>query len=876
MKPLKLVISGIGPYGGRLPEIDFESFELSRPILIAGETGAGKTMIFDAICFALFDVVSGRYRGTDNLRSAYASPDTESYVDFSFSHQGKNYRIYRQPSYMRPLKRGSGFRLAKEKAVLYPGEDAPIEGIKAVNQAVRELLHVDEKQFKQLAMIAQGEFWGLLNAKTEERTGILRHIFLTGGYKAMEIQLRERKGAAARAAEALEGSISQYFNEAEAAPDSPLAEEISQFKAGLEGGVYSVEEMLRLLDRAVAADEPLQAALAERLAALQQAWQELQRDLALAENSEHNLKRYTGLQKELAELAGKLAEGEKQAKTLAEKAKALGEKIRALQAAQEGLREAPEKLAVCRQEAARLQEKQAGLAALLTRQVPQYERAGEKLAKMQAELLAAQEGYAAAAGARSQGEMQLERSRAGILAQGLQEGSPCPVCGSLVHPAPAELPEGNITEAKVKGLQQAEKKAEKQRTAAAAAAAAARAEFATLAEQLRRSMLACIGEDTDLCVGEDNASCIGEDADTYINECNDEHGGKCTGGAAGEEGTGQPDREIKELYQRVCQRQAQLGRLLQEKEGAAAAMQAQVKKLRQTEKELAAASGREREALEEEKQRQSQRLAEIKAAIADREGRLQLLGQMAGKGGSSGEELAEYRRQLQEKLQANKELQQACRQQESRICRRRENNLSRRERIAAQQENFAKARHEAGIAARLYNLVSGQTGKGKLTLEQYVQAAGFDSIIRAANRRLGPMSDGRYELHRQERELGGRSHTYLDLEVLDHYTGRRRPVRSLSGGESFQASLCLALGLSDKVSSELGGICMDALFIDEGFGTLDKKSIERAMEILLKLSDSNKLVAIISHREELKEAVSQQIQVMRTPGGSSLKIETGK
>ncbi|MBQ5919778.1 MAG: hypothetical protein IIW84_01740, partial [Selenomonadaceae bacterium] len=320
-------------------------------------------------------------------------------------------------------------------------------------------------------------------------------------------------------------------------------------------------------------------------------------------------------------------------------------------------------------------------------------------------------------------------------------------------------------------------------------------------------------------------------------------------------------------------------------------------RLQQVEKELAEASGRDTEALQLKRQKLLKERENIRTAVADREGQRQLLEQLAlkigtgGSGGNSGNdgndgndgnggsreaELAEYRGQLQRKISENKVQQQKCQEALGRISRRRENNLSRRAKIAGLQGEFAAARHEAHILGRLHDLVSGQTGKGKLTLEQYIQAAGFDSIIRAANRRLIPMSDGQYELYRQEKELGNKSHTYLDLEVLDNYTGRRRPVRNLSGGESFKASLSLALGLSDKVSSELGGISMDALFIDEGFGTLDKKSIEKAMEILLKLSDSNKLVAIISHREELIEAVSQQIQVTKTRNGSSLAIELGK
>lgn len=851
MKPIKLIISGIGPYGDRMPEINFQEFELNRPILIAGETGAGKTMIFDAICFALFDAVSGSYRGTDSLRSEYAQPGTESYVDFYFSHQGREYRIYRQPSYMRPMKRGSGFRQEKERAVLYPGDDAPIEGIKAVNQAVRELLHVDEKQFKQLAMIAQGEFWGLLNARTEERTGILRHIFMTEGYKAMELQLREKRSRAVKAVDVLERSMLQYFGEAEAEPEGPLAEELEQLKARLSGsgGVCCVEEMLSLLDRAVAADGPSAEELRERLEQLRRSGQELQKDFALAENNEHNIKKYTGLKKQLAELQERLADYEKRERELAEAERGLQEKLGKLQEAQEKMREAPEQLAVCQQEAGSLAGLLERLENLQRQQIPRYSSVKKKLGRLQAGLVEAQAAHAAASGARQEGEMCLERNRAGILALGLQEGQPCPVCGSVSHPAPAGLPDRAVTEAEVKALQQKEKKAAEDRAAAAADAAAANAELAVLDEQIGSYMLECL------------QSSIWQEAvargEVFAMEVPDKAG-------------------LRQLYELVQLQKGQLAGILNGKQKKADELQETVRRLRRVERELAAAGGRETDELRRKRQLLQKEREAIGAAIADREGQLQLLGQLTGSGGSSEAELAEYRRALQIKLQENKARQEKCQQAEGRISRRMENNLSRRDKIAGQQAAFEKAKHEAAILGRLYNLVSGQTGNGKLTLEQYVQAAGFDSIIRAANRRLGPMSDGQYELYRQEKELGNKSHTYLDLEVLDNYTGRRRPVRSLSGGESFKASLSLALGLSDKVSSELGGICMDALFIDEGFGTLDRKSIERAMEILLKLSDSRKLVVIISHREELIEAVPQQIQVTKTRTGSSLRIETGK
>ena len=202
-------------------------------------------------------------------------------------------------------------------------------------------------------------------------------------------------------------------------------------------------------------------------------------------------------------------------------------------------------------------------------------------------------------------------------------------------------------------------------------------------------------------------------------------------------------------------------------------------------------------------------------------------------------------------------------------------NIDKKDNIERQVDILASARKANTIIKTLYDLVRGQTRNGKITLEQYIQATGFDGIIRAANRRLVPMSDGQFELFRQEDSLGKKSNTFLDLEVLDNYTGHRRPVGNLSGGESFKASLSLALGLSDAVSANVGGIQMDALFIDEGFGTLDRKSIENAMDILLNLSNTSKLVGIISHREELKENISQQIKVTKTKGGSVIEVDFG-
>ena len=226
MKPVKLIVSAFGPYADTMPEIEFDRFEDKGLFLISGDTGAGKTTLFDAISFALYGTSSGTYRDTKNLRSEYAKDGTESFVDFYFTHQGADYHIKRYPAYERKKQRGQGVVLEKEKAILYCGNNTPIEGIQQVNSAVKELLHIDDRQFKQIAMIAQGEFWSLLNAKTEQRTEILRTIFQTSGYKSIEYKLKDRLDRSYKERTGNEMSIIQYFCDVMA--DDKVVENVEQ------------------------------------------------------------------------------------------------------------------------------------------------------------------------------------------------------------------------------------------------------------------------------------------------------------------------------------------------------------------------------------------------------------------------------------------------------------------------------------------------------------------------------------------------------------------------------------------------------------------------------------------------------------------------
>ena len=1062
MRPIKLMISAFGPYAETMPEIDFTQFEERGLFLISGDTGAGKTTIFDAICFALYGTTSGTYRDTKNLRSEYAADGVESYVDFYFTHQGKNYHVWRQPGYERKKLRGTGTVSVKEKAVLYEEGKAPIEGVNNVNAAVIKLLNIDEKQFKQISMIAQGEFWNLLNAKTEQRTEILRTIFQTGGYKNIEFRLKDRMDESFKAKTRAESSIVQYFGDVVAGEDDELApqlEELQRRSSGA-GSAWNLVEMLSMIDEILEADrEKLQVRSGEL-----EEWTEkldrLKAELATAQTNNSAIDRAVSLQKEKKELEGrkpemdalsqllgrqrdarrnvlplydnwsaksserknteqkikgsevqlqmakesaesaqtalKAAQDQKEtADSLKKKADKISEeepayqrrdvltaelvklrrnaeilveneakieeaekeldgRIKSLKESVETLSDRPQKQAEATAFKDKLQELRGRIYTILKDQVPLLVSRQKEYAEKRDNFAKARDQYDEADHRFESAERILEDCRAGILASGLQEGVKCPVCGSLHHPEPAKLPERSVTEEEVKNLKsQADKLREKKNTAMAETESA-RAAFEEAGKWLKVSAVQCLRspilkkEDRgweDLKIKELMGELAGakqeadaeyelekkqlEKLDTECLKLKKDR--ELLDKAQGEETDrlkAVRDRHMLQKQQNVkdtVEKETALGAIgelpFKNWENAKRSRDEALKKADDILKKI--------EEAQENKETADKRVAAVKATILTLRENLELQRQEEEKrrgeldrgltefGFASDEEMKLYAvpekeiaasektiSDYQQKTETNKarlaeaekeaegreridvkalgeaaeeqnKLVESSRTSVNEILYRIRNNEEKRDNITAQREKYEKACHQNTIHTRLYNLVKGQTGNGKITLEQYIQASGFDGIIAAANRRLKPMSDGQYELFRQEDSLGKRSNTFLNLEVLDNYTGHRRPVGNLSGGESFKASLSLALGLSDTVSSNLGGIQMDALFVDEGFGTLDRKSIENAMNILVNLSGANKLVGIISHREELMENIPQQIRVTKTKNGSRIEIETG-
>ena len=1062
MKPIKLIISAFGPYADTMPPIEFDRFEENGLFLISGDTGAGKTTIFDAICYALYGCASGSHRDPKSLRSEYAKPTTDSFVDFYFTHQGKEYHIRRSPQYERPKIHGTGTTTEKEKVALYCGDEPPIEGITEVGRAVVELLRIDAKQFKQIAMIAQGEFWELLNTDTKNRTEILRTIFMTDSYRNIEIRLADKKRENTEKFKEASKSVLQYFNDVTAAEDSELKSELEEekSKSAASGSAWNIGGFVQLIEKLTEDDNAALQELNGELAAEEKLLEDKNRELATARTTNALIDKLDRLKEEKALLEAekpqveeqklqleleksatysvkprfeawqnKAADAETTGRRLEKEREALADSTEKAGNAEAALKEAKlhedeirditaqvtglkndepkyeqrerftreiKELETKKAELAGVEEalevrevelknKIAGLKAqieersnvsgdkavleaglermklllqelesALNKALNEYEDKKSSLAHLQKVFEEASKAYGEAGAKRLEAEILLDRCRAGIMAQKLEEGSECPVCGSVHHPKPAVLPDNHIDEQTFNSFKEKEDRARAAKEQALVNAEGAKTAQEAAENALREKLERCLGDE----IYEPEISLEGRSIDELITLAREEQQAVTDKSEAGKRAVDAAKTELKLLeelkrdydralgeeteilnrdketvindkqknaqqlagisgqlqslsdlkYENLAQAQACRIKL----ENSAEALKSAIDRATQAVKtagervsfaqsavktlEDTLATQKQEEArlaeefagiLEQKKFRDEEHFKEYAVSEAQIQKHEQEIAEFEQKVSVNRAELETASAEAEGKVRIDvEELTAGAEEQKSRVAGirdkisnisyRLQTNSDRCHKIEEARERLEELGKYETIYTRLYQLVMGQTGNGKITLEQYIQAAGFDGIIRAANRRLGPMSENQFELYRKQGDPGRQSNTFLDLEVLDYFTGHRRPVGNLSGGESFKASLSLALGLSDTVSGSLGGVQMDALFIDEGFGTLDKKSIDSAMDILINLSGTSKLVGVISHREELKNSIPQQIIVSKTRDGSVINVEDGR
>ena len=919
MRPLKLTMSAFGPYAEKTV-LEMDRLGTSGLYLITGDTGSGKTTIFDAIVFALYGETSGEVRDASMLRSKYAEANTPTEVELIFEYAGKRYRVWRCPEYERPARRGNGMTVQKAEAELCLPDGRIITKIRDVNAAVTEIMGIDRNQFLRIAMIAQGDFLKLLLASTDERKVIFRKLFRTESYQIFQERIKQETGNLAKQLEIVRNSVGQYLRSVQPSEQEELAAALKLAKTG-EAGVNEAaatvgeiirndrkeaEEETRRLKETEKKLEQISALLgrAEELARIRKELDRSEKELAVRKEKEKQFQ--MELEREQARLPEQEALGKKitilrsslkQYEELdAERKTADGLRAEIVQAEAKirdkmsALKEEEQKQETLKAELDGLKEAEKTRQMLLERQkeeaqkekvLQSLQQALEERNILEERLKDAQNAYKNAAEQewKSQSEYTKKNrafldEQAGVLAEFLEEGHPCPVCGSLTHPNPAEKSLCAPSEAELEKLQKVWDQARENAAASSRTASELAGKAEAAGNELERQYRAFWGKQPE------------DGCESLIAAERDRNGRELR----------KLGKELEEV-QRKAERRAELEEKVPFSEQRAENLRLELQKLkteqavrknqlenqesavRRLEKGLEYRGKKQAEAqinkMETEQNSFRKKLEKVRESCAKARSEADAL-----KGRAEG-----LRRQLESgdipELQAEKEKQKEL-QAQKKI----QNNRIAviRGRIAANRHLLENIRDKAEELSDLEErwswikslsaTVNGNlNGKEKIMLETYIQTTYFERIIQRANTRFMIMSGGQYEMKRRTGGENNRSQSGLELDIIDHYNGTERSVRSLSGGESFMAALALALGLSDEVQSAAGGIRLDTMFIDEGFGSLDEDALRQAMRALLDLTEGNRLVGIISHVGDLKEQIGRQIVVTKDrSGGSRIEI----
>lgn len=909
MRPLTLTLSAFGPYAGQIT-LALEQLGKNGLYLIRGDTGAGKTSIFDAIAFALYGEASGDQREAAMFRSQYAAPDTPTFVELTFESAGKTYRVRRVPEYTRPAKRGGGVTLQRAEAELIMPDGRVVTRVKEVGQAVREIVGVDREQFAQIAMIAQGDFLKLLVASTEERMRIFRQIFHTGRYQKLQAALKDQLAALSRARDKLRDGLMQAVGSARYPADSVLGQRLADAQAGR----LLLQETAALLDEIVRQDSAAQEAGRRALERLDkqigQAARTLgqARELAAARTQLRDAQaKRQAIQQEM-EKAGAaraaLAARKPEREALAQQAAALAEEVRrheacsrldqALEAAQKRYTAGCAAQAACAKQLTDLADQQAAAragqerladsairaekqraehAALLeeqrafnglSRDLDAVAASARQYARVQKDYLAAAQSAEAAQGRYQQMNRAFLDEQAGILALGLQDGAPCPVCGACSHPRPAQVTLGAPREA---DLEQAKQQA----TAAQAEAGRLSAEAGQLRGALEARRAGLQQRAREL-LGDVPCEEMAEQIAAAGAALRDRL-------AACKSALDQAQQDMQQLDQ-FGHTLRTLEQAVQQAQARQAAAQQAIARAEQDTQHLARQKQELADGLRYPDQAAARRAAQqTKDTIQDLDRRTEQADQAYQACKSQADALEGTIAALAGQLEHAPEIDMETIQAELEACNARRRALedgqtARAARLDRNQDALralethgaalAEAEQKWGWVKSLADTAGGQlVGREKIMLETYVQMTYFDRILARANTRLMVMSRGQYELKRRAQAENNRRQSGLELDVVDHYNGSVRSVKTLSGGESFQAALSLALGLSDEVQSAAGGVQLDVMFVDEGFGSLDEEALEQAVRALSDLSGGNRLIGIISHVEALARRVDRQIVVTK-------------
>lgn len=914
MRPLKLTMAGFGPYAG-VQVLDFDCLGSSGLYLITGDTGAGKTTIFDAITFALFGEASGNNRDSSMLRSKYAKDDAPTYVELTFSYGGRVYTVTRNPAYERTKTRGTGTTTELAGAELtYPdGRQVTKKG--EVDAAIREIIGLTREQFSQIAMISQGDFRKLLQADTKERQKIFRDIFKTDFYVLLQNQLKERTGGIRTQREQASQSIQQYINGMTCDEDSVYALDVQKAK----NGELPIVEVMELIQTLLDQDRQVELDLEAVLAAAEKELEQITSQLTQAEAYETNKAALAERVAEEAMLTVAL-ETAKAALDAAQKTVPAQEKLQskiaemelllpsydeldthtaALAAAQTDLagahaaQESASKekndltteimgLRTEQKDLADVSAENEKLAAQLQRLGDRQKQFGdflsgmEGLAREQAELAKRQEDYLKAEEASSELLREYEvkecaflREQAGIMASGLTAGMACPVCGSTEHPQLAVLAEDAPTEADVKKAKAEYDRAQDKTKKASNEAQKLKGTVGTTEEILAKeidSLIPGISLEDSTKAAEEQENLLAvqiKKLDAQIAEL-----AKKT--ARREELDALlPEKQLllRAAEETIAMKTVEIASLTAKVESSESQIHTLHSKLAFSDKATAEAEISNLRA-ESDKLRQNLQTAETahnqcKEKLAGVRGTIEQLHKQLENGADIDTE------QLQMKKSEYAAQKTASMAKQKTVHARISANKSALEGISDKAAEMEMLDKRYAWMKALSDTANGSVyGKDKVMLETYIQTTYFDRILARANIRLQKMSGGQYDLKRREKADNKQSQSGLELDIIDHINTTERSVNTLSGGEAFLASLALALGLSDEVQMSTG-IHLDTLFVDEGFGSLDSEALGKAYNTLAGLTEGNRLVGIISHVAELKEKIDKQIVVKKEKTGES-------
>ena len=923
MRPSKLVISAFGPYADRTV-IDLDKLGANGLYLISGDTGAGKTTIFDAITYALFGRASGENRDDAKLfRCLNAKPETPTFVDLTFVYAGREYRVVRNPEYERPKARGEGF--TKESAsvtVYYPDASGKqgqtsrsVSKEKEVAAVVQEIIGIDRDQFTKIAMIAQGDFMKVLLSSTDERKKIFRRIFKTDKFNNLQEELKKRAAEIEKLCSGSESAANTLVAQVQCSGISANAAELERQKnLATQKQVSDWQSVCNLVQALLAEDdESLQKLKAEadksskRLA-------DMDKELGRAQNVERTRESFKKASGDLESLLPKL-EPLKIAKTAAEgkqpERDQLQERITTLRNSLpeydrlESYRsDAVKKEIECKNLKGLLQknhEDSDSLKANIELLEKDFKDLGDAGAKKQ-ELLAqleklsarqedlqkvgknvkelstlgeafesAKKAYVDADKAYQEKQAEYEaknraflNEQAGIMAEALVENEPCPVCGSTHHPHKACKSVDAPSQAELEQLKRALSGLESDRSEKSGLASQAKGKF----EEKQAAVLALVQELFGECSLEDaRERGNGEYAENRqkmdeLTYAKSEEEKREKRKAFLEKAIPEKRTELEKMQAAAIGLEKQISGLSAEGESSKKAAEDLSKKLPFENKTEAKNQIREIQAKLDESKRE---LEKATAAFTECEKQVNELKASRSTLASQLEGAPEYDlAALQASRNQAAAAHNALAHSQNEVSARLAQNRSVLEQISKTVGALGEQLRRRGWIKNLSDTANGGlSGQGKVMLETYVQASYFDRIVNRANIRFRILSNGQYELVRRIEAANNRSQSGLDLNVLDHSSGRQRDVKTLSGGESFLASLSLALGLADEVQSSAGGIQLDTMFVDEGFGSLDDESLKLAINTLQGLAGENRLVGIISHVNELEHKIDKIVRVKK-------------